>query len=468
MDVARESEPLATMPAPGDRIGDRYVVERVLGQGATGVVYAATHEFTGREVAIKWVHPHVALDATQAQRFLREARAAASVQHPNVVEILDAGRDRGTFYLVMERLEGELLSAAFARKDLGVPSVARIFVTLMRGVAAAHERGIVHRDLKPENVFLCPPARGRPGGAKVLDFGISKLARATAEGRELTQAGVLVGSPYYMAPEQIADSRSVDPRADVYSIGVMLFEALTHRVPFDAESLSALFAKVVGEKPPAVDELRPDLPAALGDVVARAMSADPRARFASVREMAEALEPFAQGLRFDPGGDAFDVAWRERASMIGERLGTSERPPAPGRQSDPPSSERTSDPAADAVERARARAGSEPLPEQPTVIRARDEGADRPTIEAPPPSGIAASPPILATPTLVHDPDAPGQHSGPSPRPYRPPEPTETFARPPVAAAQPSLARALAPWIVLAIVTAIVMLAAGVALGRLL
>jgi serine/threonine-protein kinase len=437
-------ENLASMPGAGDHIGERYTVERLLGQGAAGVVYAAVHDYTGRPVAIKWIHPHVARDVTNAHRFLREARAAASVQHPNVVEILDAGRDRETYYLVMERLEGNLLSETLKRGGLSVPAIARIFLTLMRGVAAAHSYGIVHRDLKPENVFLCPPERGRPGGAKVLDFGISKL-RQGDKNAELTEAGVFVGSPYYMAPEQIADSRSVDARADVYSIGVMLFEALTGRVPFDAESLSALFAKVVTEKAPAIEDLRPDLPAALCDVVMRAMNADPKARYPTMREMAEALEPFAQGLRFDPGGDAFDVAWRERGSMIDVNMRMSDPPSAPD-------STRDSDPAASAVARAKARAGNDAIPEQPTVIRARTE---RENEHAPPPS----TSPISATPTVMADIGA---------LPTRLAEPTESFARPPPVAPAPSMARALAPWIALAVVIAILMVALGIALVRLL
>ena len=442
-------EPLATIPKAGDRIGDRYVVERVLGQGAAGIVYAAKHEYTGRLVAIKYVHAHVAQDVTNAQRFLREAHAAASVQHPNVVEILDAGRDRGTFYLVMERLEGDLLSDALHRGGLGVPAIARIFLTLMRGVAAAHARGIVHRDLKPENVFLCPPGNGRPGGAKVLDFGISKHL-LPGKNAELTQAGVFIGSPYYMAPEQIADSRSVDARADVYSIGVMLFEALTGRVPFDAESLSALFTKVVSEKPPAIEDLRPDLPASLCDVVMRAMSAEPKSRYPSVRELAEALEPFAQGMRFDPGGDAFELAWRERGSMI-DVCGSDPSP------SIPPLGPNESDPASSALERARARAGHDAIPEQPTVIRARTEhemGGDRAT--SPPHAPISATPTVMADVQAI------------VPTPRRTGEPTESFARPPPATAAPSLARTLAPWIAIALVTALVMLAVGMALSRLL
>ncbi len=314
----RESSELASSPVAGDRIGEKYVVERLLGQGAAGVVYEAVHDYTGRRVAIKWVHPHVSSDATNAARFLREARSVASVQHPNVVEILDAGRDRDTYYLVMELLEGEMLSAAIARGDLAPASVARIFLSMLRGVAAAHALGIVHRDLKPDNVFLARSDHGRPGGAKVLDFGISKLKMQEGE---LTAAGVFVGSPYYMAPEQIADSRSVDVRADVYSVGVMLYETLSGRLPFDAESLSQLFAKIVSERPTPLDELCPSLPPGLSDLVARAMEPEPRERFATVRALATALESFADGMQFDPGGDAFELAWRERATLMGDDLG---------------------------------------------------------------------------------------------------------------------------------------------------
>ncbi len=378
-----ESAESPANPARGDRIGEKYVVERVLGQGAAGVVYEAVHDYTGRRVAIKWLHPHVAADATNAARFLREAHSAASVQHPNVVEILDAGRDRESFYLVMERLEGELLSAAIARGGLTPAAVARVFLSTIRGVAAAHALGIVHRDLKPDNVFLARAENGRPGGAKVLDFGISKLKMQEGE---LTAAGVFVGSPYYMAPEQIADSRSVDVRADVYSLGVMLYETFSGRLPFDAESLSQLFAKIVSERPRPLDELRPDLPPGLSDLVARAMEPEPKERFSTVRALATALESYADGMQFDPGGDAFELAWRERVTMVGEEIGWRERPSMvvdellaePTRRADQDEilrdeAARTAgeDAASSAIASARARAARGDLPEQPTLIRAR-------------------------------------------------------------------------------------------------
>ena len=379
----RESDQIIPAPVPGDRIDQKYVVERVLGTGAAGVVYEATHDYTGRRVAIKWIHPHVASDATNAARFLREARSAASVQHPNVVEILDAGRDRETFYLVMERLEGELLSEAIARGGLSPVSIARIFLSTLRGVGAAHALGIVHRDLKPENVFLARAEHGRPGGAKVLDFGISKLKMQEGE---LTAAGVFVGSPYYMAPEQIADSRSVDVRADIYSVGVMLYETFAGRLPFDAESLSQLFAKIVSEKARPLDEIRSDLPEGLSDLVARAMEPEPSERFASVFALAAALESYADGMQFDPGGDAFELAWRERKTMVmdeiawGEGSGhaVSEIPAEATRRADQGEILRdeearlgAEDAASNAIASVRARIARGEIQEVPTLIRAR-------------------------------------------------------------------------------------------------
>jgi tRNA A-37 threonylcarbamoyl transferase component Bud32 len=424
----RESHELASNPAPGERIGEKYVVERVLGQGGAGVVYEAVHDYTGRRVAIKWVHPHVAVDATNAARFLREARAAAAVQHPNVVEILDAGRDRGTFYLVMERLEGEPLSAAIARGGLSPVAIARIFLSTLRGVAAAHALGIVHRDLKPDNVFLSRAENGRPGGAKVLDFGISKLKMQEGE---LTAAGVFVGSPYYMAPEQIADSRSVDVRADVYSVGVMLYESLSGRLPFDAESLSQLFAKVVSEKARPLDELRSDLPEGLSDLVARAMEPEPKERFATVRALATALESYADGMQFDPGGDAFEMAWKERATLIGEEFGWRDRPSTvvdellaePTRRADHDEILREAeartgetDAASDAIASARARAARGDLPEQPTLIRPRDAAAS--------PSRESSTDPSRSVPEVAERATVPpGQPLVPHATPERTPPP---------------------------------------------
>ncbi|AKF06801.1 serine/threonine-protein kinase [Sandaracinus amylolyticus] len=295
------------LPRPGERVGGRYVIARVLGSGATGVVYEAAHELTGKRVAIKWLRPDLASSESLTARFLREARAAAEIDHPNVVAVFDAGRERGTLFLAMELLTGEPLSAFLARGPHRVESVIATLMPALRGVAAAHERGIVHRDLKPDNVFLAAPRRGWPGGAKVLDFGISKL-KQPVDGRELTHAGVFLGSPLYMAPEQILEPGKVDARGDVYSIGVMLYEGIAGRVPFEADTLPDLFRLVMHESPAPLRGMRPDVPVELDALIRGALSRERTSRPESVAVLARALEPFAGGVRFDPSEDELDVA----------------------------------------------------------------------------------------------------------------------------------------------------------------
>ena len=179
-----------------------------------GVVYAGEHRDTGRRVAIKCLFPHVAANEEQVARLFREAKIAATVEHSNVVEVFDGGRDGETHFLVMEHLVGQTLSEYLERGSTAIETVVGIFAQIMSGVAAVHDMGVVHRDLKPDNVFLERDASDPmgPGVAKVLDFGVSKLR---TPGRELTRLGTVTGTPYYMAPEQVADTRSVDQRADV-------------------------------------------------------------------------------------------------------------------------------------------------------------------------------------------------------------------------------------------------------------
>ncbi|MDQ3033799.1 MAG: serine/threonine protein kinase [Myxococcota bacterium] len=282
---------LDDLPVPGDRVGGRYRIEQVLGSGATGVVYEAAHELTGKIVAIKWLRPDLASSEALTARFLREARAAAAIDHPNVVAVFDAGRERGSLYLVMERLRGEPLSSFLERGPHPHEVVISTLMPALRGVVAAHEHGIVHRDLKPDNVFLVEPRRGWAGGAKVLDFGISKL-KQPVDGRELTHAGVFLGSPLYMAPEQIVEPSKVDARSDVYSIGVMLYEGLAGRVPFEADSVHELFRKVMVGMPPPLRDARPTIPFELEAIVLRALARDRAARPASVEELVRALAPF--------------------------------------------------------------------------------------------------------------------------------------------------------------------------------
>ena len=324
------------LPEPGEIVGGRYRIEQVLGSGATGVVYEGSHQLTGQRVAIKWLRPDLAASDALTARFLREARAACAIDHPNVVTVSDAGRDRGSLFLVMELLRGESLSAFLDRGPHAPEVVVATLMPALRGVAAAHEHGIIHRDLKPDNVFLPEPRKGWPAGAKVLDFGISKL-KQPVDGRELTHSGVFLGSPLYMAPEQILEPSGVDARADVYSIGVMLYEALSGRVPFEADALHELFRKVMAETPASLSAERPEIPIELERIVLRAMARDRRSRPQSVRALAIELEPFGPGVTFEqpaPDDRGERTRFTSMAFLEGGRTLVA-RPPAGSRDTDP-------------------------------------------------------------------------------------------------------------------------------------
>lgn len=285
-----EEEDLAT----GTLVAGRYTIEGVLGRGAMGVVYSASHAGVGQSVALKYLNPAAAQNAGSVKRFFRESQIAALVKHPNIVEIFDGGRHGQSHFLVMERLEGRTLSQALSEGQLGLDEIIRVFLETMDGVAAVHERGVVHRDLKPDNVFLTidadrPQGLGRP---KVLDFGVSKLKQPESSGK-LTVTGMVMGTPHYMAPEQFADAGSVDTQADVYSLGVMLYEALTGTVPYDGEGVLSIYRQASEGRAAPIRAVRPEVPPPLEAVVRRAMQPEKQLRFASVQEMREALETAA-------------------------------------------------------------------------------------------------------------------------------------------------------------------------------
>ncbi len=273
-------------PEIGRTLDGRYVLERVLASGATGVVYEASHNVIGKRVAIKCLHPTMAASPVAVERLYREARIAAGLRHPNVMQVFDAGRDGETYFLTMELLEGERLTDYLARGPYPVDLIIRMFLSIMDGVAAVQAAGVVHRDLKPDNVFLVTDEDGslRP---KVLDFGVSKLAEPGR--RKLTALGMTMGTPYYMAPEQMTDSASVDSRADVFSLGVMLYEALTGEVPYPGDNVLEIFNNPRAGRPTPIRTLRPDVPRALESVLARALCPDRDARFENVRVMRDTL-----------------------------------------------------------------------------------------------------------------------------------------------------------------------------------
>jgi serine/threonine-protein kinase len=289
-----DSLPAGSIPvAPGEVLAGKYRVDRILGVGGMGVVVAATHIQLDQKVALKFMLPQGLVHPALVERFVREARAAVRLRSDHVARVLDVGTlDSGSPYMVMEYLDGaDLGSVVGDQGPLPVATAVDCVLQACDAVAEAHALGIVHRDLKPRNLFLTRRNDGR-ALVKVLDFGISK-DRTAASDLSLTRTTEVIGSPNYMSPEQLKSSKAADERSDIWALGVILYELLTGRVPFVAESVTQLTAMVLTESPRSVDQMRPDVPRALGLIVARCLEKDRARRFASVAELAAALEPFA-------------------------------------------------------------------------------------------------------------------------------------------------------------------------------
>jgi serine/threonine protein kinase len=274
---------------PPTWIAERYELGGVLGRGGMGEVWAATDVRLDREVAVKLLRADLAEIDEVRQRFEGEARAAAALVHPNVVAVFDAGEEDGAPFIVMERLPGRTLADELAEGGPLSSSEARdLAVAVLRALEAAHGAGIVHRDVKPGNVL-----RATDGTWKVADFGIAKSAEAAGD---LTVTGMMIGTPSYLAPERI-DGEPATPASDLYALGVVLFEALTGRKPFAADSTIALAEQIRAGRAPALRELRGDVDPTLARVVERAMATDPRRRFAGASEMRRALREQPTGAR---------------------------------------------------------------------------------------------------------------------------------------------------------------------------
>jgi len=297
-DVPTGDDRPSSVPGPGTLIDNKYRVEELLARGGMGVVYAATHTVSGKRVALKWMLPALGQIKGARERFIQEACATARIAHPNIVDIYDVGSENGSAYLVMEYLRGETLADRMCRQRLQVVDAVALLMPALRGVAAAHKHGVIHRDLKPENIFLCFTEYGEELEPKVLDFGISKITTDEVRNLALTHSGAVLGTPYYMSPEQVRGARDVDHRADIYAIGVILFEALTGERPFDAETYNELILKIATEPLPSIAALHPELDPRLIAIVERAMARDPKDRFPDVKSLAQALEPFSGGVRF--------------------------------------------------------------------------------------------------------------------------------------------------------------------------
>ncbi|NOU31768.1 MAG: serine/threonine protein kinase, partial [Polyangiaceae bacterium] len=258
---------------PGEVVAERYRLDRKIGEGGMGVVWAATHTVSQRKVALKFLKSE---NEDRARRLLREARISGHLSHPNIVEVLDAFSAKGATVLVMELLDGETVEAHLARKGVLTEAEAITLLTpVLDALSSAHRAGIVHRDLKPANIFLAgPEAR-----VKVLDFGIAKMGRGEdlSASASLTQTGSLVGTPHYMAPEQVFGDPDVDARADVWALGVILFECVSGQRPFDAESFGQIIKQVtMGSPRPLPASVSPELRALVERMLSRDRAERPR------------------------------------------------------------------------------------------------------------------------------------------------------------------------------------------------
>ncbi|MGE0395398.1 MAG: serine/threonine protein kinase [Kofleriaceae bacterium] len=308
----------------GRIIDGRYIVDGILGSGGMGMVFRARHKFTGGTLAVKVLKPELAADPDIQHRFLAEARAANTIGHPNIAQVIDAGRSPdGVLYLAMELLVGRSLREPIARGELKPTEMRSILAELLDALTAAHARGFVHRDLKPENVFLVVTPSGP--SAKLLDFGIAKVIDTQNVASVRTATGSMLGTPAYMSPEQIANPSNVDARTDLWAVGVMVYEMLTGRLPFPGSTVGELMVAVATQPPRSIKQFMPTASPQLEQFFARALARDVSARFATAHEMRTALMDV---LALRPS--SVPIASTQSAGMVG--LGAQTPPPVGAHQ----------------------------------------------------------------------------------------------------------------------------------------
>ena len=380
----------------GQLIGERYQVERRIGEGGMGQVYLARHVLMGRACALKVMTPALSRDPDAVSRFNREATNASRIAHPNVCAVYDFGlTGDGLVYLAMEYVEGQALSDVLERTSpMPVDRAAGLIAQCAAGLEAAHELGIVHRDLKPDNIMVTS-ARDRET-AKLVDFGIAKAIQGDDAGQRVTKTGFVVGTPEYMAPEQLAGD-PVDGRSDQYALALVFYRAITGQLPFEGASVQETLVKRLTDPPRPLAIARPDVPfpAGLQGVMDRALARDPEQRFPSVTAFADAIHEITRG----------DAIATRRLDAMREASGITI---PPTRQSQRPTR----------------RAG---IPFLITVAGAITAGAiwavTRPddTTSATPPNLVPVSPPAAAPDTTTQGSSAPASAPASAPNPAPPP-----------------------------------------------
>ena len=264
----------------------KYKILDVLGKGAMGIVYKAFDPDIDREVAIKTIHFEAAFEEGEEEeaigRFMREARAAGKLNHPNIITIYEVGReaDQQLTYIVMQFVKGvSLKKMIVSRRSFTTPEITQLFAQLGDALDYAHSHGIVHRDIKPENILI--DEAGRP---QIVDFGIARVGKST-----MTQTGKTLGTPSYMSPEQVM-GKKIDHRSDIFSLGVVLYEILTRKRPFDADNVTTIIYKIINEEPPSLADVKKDVPIGFDQIIQRALSKKPEERYQSCAEMIEDLQ----------------------------------------------------------------------------------------------------------------------------------------------------------------------------------
>ena len=372
---------MSSSPETGRRFGP-YEIQSRLGGGGMGAVFRAWDARLHREVAIKLLHDEYAMPGMR-ERFLREARAASALNHPNICTIFDIGEQNGDPYLVMELLEGETLRDRITQRSLPVDDIICIGKEAAEALGAAHAKGVIHRDVKPANIFLVQ----RPNGtiqAKVLDFGLAKIEGGVLGARhsrsmDLTTAGSTVGTLAYMSPEQ-ARGETLDSRSDLFSLGVVLYEMATRHVPFPGATSALVFVKLLNQAPEPVRDWNDSVPRELEKIILKLMAKERTARYQTAQELVDALNQVNE-----KGG-----GWLRKAAAVvplvrapdpaarGKRLGS--RTGRSSRRSDAPDAPMTPDPAALDSNPPRSSSGSEPAQFlRPVARMPRGDGSPRPS-----------------------------------------------------------------------------------------